>query len=260
MTTPFQKAHLAAFALNNIGISLLQCRSCKKSIEALGYALTVVKDLVKCSSEEQGEVVHRQSPLSQGYLETLVDSASKDLASVTSARHDESVRDSNPEVCTLVSYNSIVAFQASMQEPSMLLSSPAILIRIELEGKTLQECDHEDPNLIAAIVLYNLANAYKYLAATDDEIDSTSHLQCAFKLLRLSYSVLDNHCRNDTDEQITDICIPLVILVLQSLVSCANLLGRVGEESNLADYIHFLQEHLHQQKVLYSCNTAAAAA
>jgi len=59
---------------------------------------------------------------------------------------------------------------------------------------------------------------------------------------------------------ITDICIPLVILVLQSLVSCANLLGRVGEESNLANYIHFLQEHLQLQEILYSFITAAAAA
>ncbi len=212
MTTPSQKAHLAAFALNNIGVSLLRCRSCKKSIEALGNALTIVKDLAKCSREEQGEVIHQQSRLSQEYLETMVDSASKDLATFTSEHHNDSVRDSNPEVCTLVSFNSIAASQASMQEPHVLLSSSAILIRIELEGKSLQECDHEDLNLIAAIVLYNLANAYKYLAATDNEIDSTSHLQKAFKLFRLSYSVLDNHCRNDTDDQITDICIPLVIL------------------------------------------------
>jgi len=259
MATPSQKAHLAAFVLNNIGVSLLRCRSCKKSIKAFGYALTIVKDLVKCSNVEPGEASHRQSPLSQSYLETLVHTASKDLATATRESYNDSLQDTGPSFCTLDSYNSIVAIQASMQEPSMSLSLSAFLIRIELDGKTLQECDHEDPNLISAIVLYNLANAYKYLAATGNEIDSNGHLQCAFNLLQLSYSILDNHCRKDTNEHFTDICIPLVILVLKSLMNCASSLGRVGNESNFAEHIVFLQEYLQQLEVLYSCNAAAAA-
>jgi len=110
---------------------------------------------------------------------------------VTCDCQGDALQDPDPEFFTLASYNGTTAIQACMQWPSTLLASPAFLIRIELEGMTVQECDHEDPNLISAIVFYNLANAYKYLAATDKESDTTSHLQCAFKLFHLSYSIID---------------------------------------------------------------------
>jgi len=244
MSTQFQKTFTTAIALNNAGVSLLKRHCYGPAKDAFNDALKVMRILsTPC----------RDSEFSGVLLDNMLHKAYSDVSE--SQRHYQPV-DATFRIVTEEESTDVIV--ARMQEPSYIAFSTIFLIRIEFEGKSIQECEHEDMNLQSSIILYNFGVVYKCLAATEATTEMVIlHLRRASQLFSLSFSALQKMMKNDSQDSAQDIIFS--ILALCGLASCASMLGMDTHKTECYSTMSVLSEYLLEDEECFSSTIFAAA-
>jgi len=246
MSTEFDEAYTTALALNNVGVSLLRRQCYQPAKHAFHSALQAIRE-VSSSVLQDGQYIsspHFEAVLQSSYTH-LSQSAVADDAKIRVITEEESA-------------NVISSF---VQEPNFLDSSTNFLIRIECEGKSIQDCRNRDMVMESSIIMYNYGMLYKCIASTEATTEITlQRVKKASELFRLAFGVLQNPCQ---DYYGVLEMLAFSILVLCCLADCAFLLGLETEEKEyhlkMIELREYLSEEQYRLGTVMNDATAAAA-
>jgi len=245
MSTQFQQTFTTAIALNNAGVSLLRRHCYRQANDAFNDALKVMRDLsTPCQARQH----------SSDLLNSMLQKAYSDV--FESQRYSQT-DDATFRIVTEEESTDVIV--AGMQQPSYMAFSTIFLIRIELEGKSIQECQSEDLDVQSAIILYNYGVVYKCLASTEPRTElAIQPLRRASKLFSLSYSILQKlmpkaDCQGSAED------LSLSILALCGLASCACMLGMEKDKMECYSTMLIFQEYLREEEECFNISPFAAA-
>jgi len=247
MSTAFDSVYMTAIALNNVGVSLLRCQCYQLAKYAFHSALQAIQE-VSSSVLKDGNYIssppHFEAALQSSYSH-LSRSEVPDNATIRVITEDESA-------------NVISSF---VQEPNFLNCFTSVLIRIEYEGTSIQDCRNRDMVMESSIIVYNYGMLYKSLATTEPKTEtSLQRLKRASELFGLAFAVLQNPCQDFYGMLEMH---SLSILVLCCLADCACMLGLEQEEKEYYSKMIVLRDYLskeHYRLGALMSDAAAAAA
>jgi len=152
-STQFQEAYTTAIALNNVGVLLLQRHRYGLAHDAFKNALQAMRNLSKPTGDMQSSSLHFDAVLRRAYC-------------ILSQNSMENVEDdSRFRIITEGESADVIA--AAVQESTFFNFSTTFLIRIELEGKSILECQGEDMKMESCIIMYNYAVLYMCRAPSE---------------------------------------------------------------------------------------------
>jgi len=205
---------LAAFALNNLGISFIQRRQDEQARQAFEDALTMLAAVVRSHEENTSDYILSSS------IDTIMSKASSAILDITK------------DTCS--SSFQIVAMDDIAQTVHKVTQEPCdtrltTFIRMELEGTIFEIWEHEDPIVCTAVLLYNFASAYKLLATTKDITTTTTqrskYLERALQIFEILLSLVDSKSASVATD--VDGCglepLAFSILALHGLVVCSTM-------------------------------------
>jgi len=250
MTTSLESMYTAAMALNNIGISLLQRGADDEAVQAMSFAVVLIRDISKVSSSEP-------AGLSTTRLDEILKKTNQSLA-MCQQSNDSPSTESMRDGFQVITHEDIFRFAKDGLEASpegnRTISS---LIRVELDATSITDMTTYYPGIESSIVLQNLGKAYMKMALEDAAIESAlEKRRCACGLFKLSYSILETlysgPCPQNHDHLLPQF-LPLMIINVQSLIFTMSVLGLMSETTtNLSTHLLQLCEQLHS--VCYASN------
>jgi len=160
------KVHLSALTLNNLGISFIQRCHEEQACKAFEDALTIITAMVQF---DDGNTL--DCSLSSS-IDTIMSKASSTIIDIT-----ENMCPSPFQIMTIDDIAQMV--QKVIQDVSK--PSYPIFICMKVEGTLLEICKYEDLIVKTAIILYNFASAYKFLATMKKmtRTQQNHYLECA---------------------------------------------------------------------------------
>lgn len=257
MTTYFQKAYTVAVALNNMGVTLMERGCYQHAMGALADAISIMKEISVASQDPQA-VTCQRSLHSYAAFESKLSKARSNIFS--SQPLDAKIASAANNFCVVTEEGCGTIIAPALLRGQIFTTRVTFLIRIELEGKSIQECECREPHLESACILQNFANAHASMSTVcTDPAQARLGLENAFKLFELAYSVLQNEeSEPDTVTTIAQV-LPIMIMVLRSLVLLSSALRRDTEEEGYhADIINMGEVFL--ETAIPETMTAAAAA
>lgn len=243
-TMAFQRFYTTAMALNNMAVSLLERHAYTEALEIFNDAVSIVKEVFSTSASlsQQQEEDHRQTlelldaKLHKGafYL------AQCDQRTIETTTHHRSSSDNTAvHFCVFSEEECETVIGAALKDRFNAASErrTAFLIRVELNGKSLDDCTQKNPDFESSILLHNFATAYTCLACTESCTDlARKYCQSAYQLYTLTYSLLQSRSQQDKEsndqneddddsvlEQQQDLSVS--ILALKNLINLAEVLG-----------------------------------
>ena len=206
------EAAKTAIALNNIAVSLLVRHSYGQALEVFNDAVVILRSVLPQDQEDL--------PTAQvqcwNLLVLSLQKATRNLARCEQTTGAASLHD----FCIFNEENSRQILEALQQgEQSISLKSTA-LIRIELEGRSFGDViDVFDGNFEAAIILYNYASCYRFLASTTSEVNLAQYaVTGAFNLYDIARTLLQEDRTNEMDALQY---LPILLLVIRAQTEIA---------------------------------------
>jgi len=221
MTSPYQHLYMAAMALNNMGVSLLERRAEEKAIEMLCLAVVLIRAITKGDSLMDLQLLNT--------AQTKLAEANQKLASCPLSNHLCDFRVITHHDIFDVVLNSCQGGNKIAGEPS-----PPVLIQIERMASIVDDEHNYFPGFEFSIVLYNLGTYYLHMASGVG-LHVTKALekrQCACGLFQLSYDVLQMLVHELSVQDHADFKIQypsFMMQVLQNLVYTNSMLGITTE-------------------------------
>jgi hypothetical protein len=254
---PLQRAYTVAIALNNMGVSLLERDCYEQAMETFQDAVCVMKEISTSSSRQQEEPRKRPT-ISASILDAKLQKASCNLSRTSFEAHNSKIN-----FCVLTEEESAAVIGAALGQELSSASSSTTTFLVRMEGKLDQGCaSHLD--IASSIILYNYGSAYKCLATiAETAYCAKQFCQGAFQLFRLSHLLLEKTNLQDDNEGDLELFVPMSILILQSLVSFALILGMECEAQTYYSHLMYQQEYFKEGMYLLlaaSIQIAAAAA
>jgi hypothetical protein len=261
-TTSFQRSYTTAVDLNNIGVSLLERRCYAAATETFKDAVSVMKEL-STSFRASTSTEESTCPLSpSSVLDSMIRRASQGFSRPSCPPQD------GANLCVLTEDESATFVVSALQSTEILSAEATYAIRLELGGRSIQNCGSRGLALqSAAVILHNFGAAHACMATTTKcPIHAHQRYQGAFTLYTLAFSHLHNRCSledfQDSEELLVCCNLPLSLLALTSLIRLAILLGKPEEAQVFYLRMVELQEDfLEMEEVLgvATLGTAAAA-
>jgi hypothetical protein len=241
MVTSFQRAYTTAIALNNMGVSLLERRCYNQAVDAFGDAVTVMRKVFRYSQGSPAKASKPRRLCGPSTLDFMLQKARYNLANCQRDFDSGQKSDSQMNFCIITEEGFAAVIRTVLQDTDTFASSKTFLVRIELEGKSILECENREPEFEAAIILHNFGNLYMCLASTATSSARTrQHSQSAIGLFELSHTVLKNYYSED--HEFLGQVLPVSILVLRSLVILTSFLGMESDEQAYYSDILDLQD------------------
>lgn len=264
MTTTLQRSYIAAIALNNMGVSLMERKCHAQATETFRSAVSIMRAV---SSVFHDEPTDSSRPLhTSEELDRMLRQARRSLFNSCGSTHSQ---EDQANLCVLTENESATVVNEHLRQRRDSFAfeeTPSYFIRIESTRLSIRDCGSNDPVLEAAIVLHNFGASHKFMART--RTDAETARECyhgAFVLCSFAYTVLrdpGNHEDFQDTEEFLSYYLPVSIIVLRSLVSLATMLGLDEDALAYNSEMTHRQDHFLSLALVFSQSrfTGAAAA
>lgn len=245
-----EQFYMGAVALNNSGVSLLERNCYRQAMDVFNDAVAVMR--VIASPQEPQVGVHRRSASCDIDLDAKLANATYQITHAVPAC-------SKPgQFCTFTEEESAAVIGAALQQDGTALLNPEAtiyLVRIEMRGRSIRDCDMSNVDLESSIILANFANSYKCLASVATSVETAmQYVAGAYRLFELSHSLIQSQRENE------EYYVPMSIHITGNLIGFAAMLGMDAEAEHFYDELLDLQECLAEIDCIVSTSSQIAAA
>jgi hypothetical protein len=222
-----------------MGVSLIERRCYSQGMDALSDAVSIMKEISATSQEVTLSTFSVDTKLSRA-RQYLAHCERGDFAA------ESNIKGSKMNLCVLNVEDSSAVIGAALKGANDVFTFPStiFLIRIELNGKSLQDCDKQKPDPESSLIQHNLANAYTCMACVTTDADHAKEMcLCAFQLHGLAFLVLQSQYSDEGAEHGVLLkrqqLHPIFIIVLRSLISLSSVLKL--ESAAQFYYVHMIE-------------------